>query len=635
MRGSIKKLVAVATAVMTVAGVSLVLGLGASPAGAVTASKYVVTAPSAVTAGVPFSLTVTVETSSNAVDTGYTGTVHFTSSDGSATLPANYTFTTGTGGDNGSHTFTATLETAGPQSITATDTVTGSITGTADIDVAANTATHFVVSAPAAASSGIPFAFSVEAETSLDTVATSYTGTVHFTSTDPLAGLPANYTFTGPDAGVADFTATLETAGPQTITATDTVTPGITGTSNVIEVGANHFVITAPSEVAPGAEFAFTVTAETSTDAVATNYEGTVHFTSSDHDATLPSNYTFTVANQGVATFDATLRTAGPQTITATDTVSGITGTSNDIVVEELTQLYGADAIGTAIAISQAEYPSSESVSAVVLARSDFFSDALAGGPLAARLGAPLLVTPGAPLSATIDPRVLSEIERVLAPGGTVYILGGDLALSPNIDTTLEGAGFSVVRLAGANEYGTAVAIAQAEGNPSTVFETTGLSPQDALSAGPAAIAEDAAILLTDGSSQSIETGLYILGHPYDTRYAIGGPLAAYGADPEAIPVYGSDLFGTSAAVATTFFPDATVYGAASADDFTDALAGGVFMATQGRYGPVLLVNPTAPLPPAIAAYLETLRPGTPGYVFGGPLAVGPDVIAALEAATG
>ena len=42
-------------------------------------------------------------------------------------LPANDTFVSG---DNGTHAFSATLKTAGTQSITATDTITGSITGT-------------------------------------------------------------------------------------------------------------------------------------------------------------------------------------------------------------------------------------------------------------------------------------------------------------------------------------------------------------------------------------------------------------------------------------------------------------------------------------------------------------------------
>ena len=55
-------------------------------------------------------------------------------------------------------------------------------------------------------------------------MATGYTGTVHFTSSDAQAGLPANYTFTGGDAGTHVFSVTLKTAGTQSITATDTVT---------------------------------------------------------------------------------------------------------------------------------------------------------------------------------------------------------------------------------------------------------------------------------------------------------------------------------------------------------------------------------------------------------------------------
>ena len=46
-------------------------------------------------------------------------------------LALDYTFTTGAGKDNGVHTFSATLKTAGTQSITAVDTLTHSITGTA------------------------------------------------------------------------------------------------------------------------------------------------------------------------------------------------------------------------------------------------------------------------------------------------------------------------------------------------------------------------------------------------------------------------------------------------------------------------------------------------------------------------
>ncbi|MGH9045259.1 MAG: cell wall-binding repeat-containing protein [Acidimicrobiales bacterium] len=295
------------------------------------------------------------------------------------------------------------------------------------------------------------------------------------------------------------------------------------------------------------------------------------------------------------------------------------------------TRIAGSDAIGTAIAVSQGEFPAPGSARSVVLARSDFFADALAGGPLAAAKEGPLLITPGASQSQVLDPRVTAEISRVLAPGGTVYVLGGTAALAPDIDPALEALGFKVVREAGADEYGTAVDIAEAMGDPSTIFEATGLDFSDALSAVPAAIETGGAILLTEGSAQSPETASYLAAHPADIRYAIGGPLAAYGADPSATAVFGSDLYGTCAAVATTFFPHADTFGVATGLDFSDALAGGVFMATGGRSGPLLLVDPTGvpPVPAGVSGYLSELGQ-VPGFVFGGPLAVSGAVLGAL-----
>ena len=336
--------------------------------------------------------------------------------------------------------------------------------------------------------------------------------------------------------------------------------------------------------------------------------------------------------------------TSGAQhnSVTATSTEGGVSSPATaDLTVASAaatplpTRIFGATAIDTAIAVSQTGFPTDGSAGAVVLARSDFFSDALTGGPLAAKVGGPLLITPGTPVSSSLDPRVLAEIQRVLPTGKTVYILGGTAALSSNIDTALTNAGYVVKRVQGANEFATAVAVANQLGNPSTVFEATGLFFADALSAVPAAIHAHGAILLTNGTTQAPETAFYLGAFPGDTRYAIGGPLAAYGADPSAIPVYGADLYGTSAAVASTFFAHAAIYGAATGLNFPDALAGGVFMATGGRLGPMLLVNTHAPLPTPIVAYLATLAFGTPGYVFGGPLAVGADVLSALQAAVG
>jgi putative cell wall-binding protein len=298
-----------------------------------------------------------------------------------------------------------------------------------------------------------------------------------------------------------------------------------------------------------------------------------------------------------------------------------------------LTRVFGSDAIATSVATSQKEFPAAAGIPALVLARSDKFADALAGGPLAAAVHGPLLITPGTPLSNQLDPRVLGEISRVLAPGGTVYVLGGTGALSGSIDATLESRGYKVQRVSGSDQYATAVAIAHQLGDPATIFEATGLSFADALSAVPAAIKEHAAILLTEGSHQSPATAAYLAAHPADTRYAIGGPRAAAGADPAATAVYGADLYTTSAAVATTFFPAATTFAAATGSRFPDALSGSVLVGTATGPGPMLLVPQAGALPAAIANYLRlTAGTLTGGTIFGGTAAVSDSVAAELGA---
>jgi predicted outer membrane repeat protein len=97
-------------------------------------------------------------------------------------------------------------------------------------------ATHFVVTAPASVVAGVPFTFTVQAEDQNNNVVTTYAGTVHFTSTDGRAVLPADVLLT---SGAGTFTAILKTAGTQTISVTDTTTQ-ITGTSNLIVVERHH-----------------------------------------------------------------------------------------------------------------------------------------------------------------------------------------------------------------------------------------------------------------------------------------------------------------------------------------------------------------------------------------------------------
>ncbi len=109
----------------------------------------------------------------------------------------------------------------------------GTVTSPIDV-LTVTSATHFYISAPASATEGTPVSFNVTAEDQFNTAVPGYPGTVHFTSTDSQATLPANTKLTN---GFGTFQATFKTSGTQTITATDTVTSSITGVSNSISVG--------------------------------------------------------------------------------------------------------------------------------------------------------------------------------------------------------------------------------------------------------------------------------------------------------------------------------------------------------------------------------------------------------------
>jgi hypothetical protein len=93
-----------------------------------------VQAPATVTAGIPFTATVTALYNGKP-DTVIDGPIHFTSSDKAAVLPTLYVFTPA---DAGSHTFTnLLLVTPGPQTMTVSDYDATPVAGTTNITVVA------------------------------------------------------------------------------------------------------------------------------------------------------------------------------------------------------------------------------------------------------------------------------------------------------------------------------------------------------------------------------------------------------------------------------------------------------------------------------------------------------------------
>jgi hypothetical protein len=86
----------------------------------------------------------------------------------------------------------------------------------------AQPAVAFRLGAPTQVTAGVPFPLVVTALDSYGNTASTYTGTIHFTSTDPAAVLPPNYQFVASDGGKQVFSVTLQTPGLQKVSVYDT-----------------------------------------------------------------------------------------------------------------------------------------------------------------------------------------------------------------------------------------------------------------------------------------------------------------------------------------------------------------------------------------------------------------------------
>lgn len=329
---------------------------------------------------------------------------------------------------------------------------------------------------------------------------------------------------------------------------------------------------------------------------------------------------------------DATIATddlqPGRHTITATvtdaDGVSAAVSTTM-LVIDGVTRLAGDTRITTAIEVSRALYGDGTADVAVV-ARSDNFADALAGGPLAVQESGPLLLTPPDGLA----PEVATELTRVLPPGSIVHLLGGPVALSEGVADAVAAAGFVVRRHAGADRYATAVAIADELTTVDTIFLADGQKFPDALAASAVAGANRGAVLLTAGETLPDATITRLASHT-GAVIAVGGPAAR--AAPQADGLIGDDRFATAVMLADRFAPRSPTVAIASGVNFPDALAGGVQAALEGA--PLLLSRPDA-VPEATAASLRRRQPDlTHAWLYGGVVALDDDVLADVHTAAG
>ncbi len=293
-----------------------------------TVTQLEVITPRTIEAGIPGKVTVIALDASNHKVSGYDGTIHFTSNDGSAVLPADYTFSTN---DHGKAFFPVTFATVGNETVTAADTTTASITGSGTTIVTpAPVATHFLIEVPRKITAGQAASITVIAEDASNHPVPNYTGTVTLSTGKSADILPAATAFTASDHGKLVLSVTFAAAGTETLTATDSSTPPLTSNVSVTAAApgvVTHFRVSAfPLEMGAKA-FNVTVVALDANNQPVPNYTGTVHFTSSDSSATLPSDYQFQSSDDGKHVFSVTLATTGKDTVTVTDTDTGTTTT--------------------------------------------------------------------------------------------------------------------------------------------------------------------------------------------------------------------------------------------------------------------------------------------------------------------
>lgn len=270
-----------------------------------------------------------------------------------------------------------------------------------------------------------------------------------------------------------------------------------------------------------------------------------------------------------------------------------------------------------------------------VIVRDDAFPDALSAGPLAGGDG-PLLLTPPGP---ALHPGVRLALERALPRGATVYLVGGEAAVTPGVEAELRDAGWSPRRVSGEDRVETAAAVARTlaerDGPPSTVLVATSEDWPDAAAGGAYGAATGSPVLLAHPDRVPAATQTFLAASAPDQVVVLGGSgvlgdgvVAAAGA----WRVAGPTREATAAAVAAqlwgrTTATDGDRWIAAPSTETWQWALGAAPAAARGR-APVLLLGDTAPA--SVTDYLGGLGYG--GGVTGTLDVVGPVDGAVAEA---
>ena len=305
----------------------------------VSAASMSLTGDTSVNAGTPNTYTVTVFDGSNDTATDYTGTVTWSQSASSVSMPSTYTFTAGDAGtkDFGNVIWYDAQET--PSKFTVTDAASN-ISAGLSISIATVLAS-MTISGDTTPQAGVNQVYTVRVFDTSGRTYADYTGTVGFIQSGSSLTFPSSYTFTGAggDNGVQPVTGFVFYDATETsrLTVYDTSRSTISAGLLISPIpGAPYYtqfdILSAAADL--GETVSSVVTITDSRGNIDTDYVGTITLTSSATVDNVPATYKFTASENGVHTFTGwTFNSDTTQTVSVVDAVNApLTSRSTDSI---------------------------------------------------------------------------------------------------------------------------------------------------------------------------------------------------------------------------------------------------------------------------------------------------------------
>ncbi len=313
----------------------------------------------------------------------------------------------------------------------------------------------------------------------------------------------------------------------------------------------------------------------------------------------------------------------------------------NDATTAEVRAFGGSNRYATSVALAQAFTAGGGSggfVESVIVASGESLVDAAAAAGLAAAESAPVLLTTSNRLSRLVETFIIDEFIS------EVFIVGGTASVSQNVEDAIGELApvRTVTRLAGADRYATAVAVASEMGSPGVYCETGAVTAllvnvdssfADVIAVGPLAYSLELPILLTPANALPTVTADYLVDAEIERVVIIGGTAAvseAVVADiteagiDDVVRISGANRYDTALEIrqaisdcgTRTLSPNtiALVNGEAAADGVSAGPLLGVGLDNNG-ITPVLLVD-TGGLPSETRDYLSSLPTRNPDSTF-------------------